>query len=110
MNTSYQSFETTAARSRAVVICSRLSFLIFCGTTVLVSALLTGVTWRFGGQLGYASTIAAWLLLPLVGIVMALPGLRPPRARWALAGLIGNVAIWIAAHVSYVIATLVFGP
>jgi hypothetical protein len=110
MDESFQTPGPAAARSRAIVICSRLSFLIFCGTTVLIAGLLTGVMWRVGGQLGYTSTVATWVILPLVGIGLAIPGLRPPRVRWALAGLIGNATVWVALHVSYITATLLFGP
>ncbi|MDP8931893.1 MAG: hypothetical protein M3O70_25810 [Actinomycetota bacterium] len=88
-----------------------MSVAVLCLTGVLVAVLFIGVAWLgVVGQLGYASIVLAWLVLPPLGILLAIPGMRPPRMRPALIGLLGNIAMWAALYVSYIVAVLIGGP
>lgn len=117
---------TDADRSRVVAVCSTASVVLLCVTVLLVSGLFLTAAWlQHGshlvpgylppgqtapGQLPTAAAALAWLTLPPVGIGLAIPGMRPPRARKPLIGLIGNAVVWGAFPVSLILTTLSFGP
>ncbi len=111
MDESHHQVREPRVHSRAAFICSTISVVVLCVTGVLVAVLFVGVFWLgVVGQLGYASIFFFWVVLPPLGVVLAIPGMRPPRMRRALIGLLSNTALWAAFPVSLIVATLIGGP
>lgn len=102
------------------------SIVVLCATILLVGGLFLLAAWlQHGSNLvpGYLPpgqtapsqppTIFAsliWMTLPPVGILLAIPGLRPPRIKRALIGLTGNAIAWVALPVAGFVITSFFGP
>ena len=89
------------SHSRVVRLLSGTSFAILCLTAVLVASQFlpvdqtpesTGWWWAINGSL-------AWFFLPPIGLLLAIPGLRRPRSRWAVLGFTGHalllVGLWV---------------
>lgn len=128
MNDTDQRASLAAANghSRVSRFSSSASVAVLCGAVLLVGGLFLTAAWlQHGshlvpghlppgqtapGQLPAVTASLAWLILPPIGILLAIPGVRPPRRRAALIALIGNVILWIALPATLVIVTLVSGP
>ncbi len=105
---------------------SAASTALLCATVLLVAGLLVTAAWlqdgsdpapgslppgqTAPGQLSTAAAVLAWLLLPPAGIALAVAGMRRPRRRAAVIGLVGNAVVWVAWPVTLIVTTLVSGP
>lgn len=118
--------EAPKGPSRGALRSATASVTVLCITVVLIVGLFLAAAWlQHGSHLvpghlkpgqtapGQPPRLVAglvWEILPLIGIALAMPGMRAPRSRRALIGLIGNIAVWAALPASLIITTLLFGP
>ncbi|MBV9846509.1 MAG: hypothetical protein JOZ47_15785 [Kutzneria sp.] len=99
------------AFSRVARACSAAALAVLCVASLAAITVACGTAGRdVVGQLAYSGAFLVWVVLPWVGILLAVPGLRPPRGRAAVVALIGNAVVLLALPAMWLIVTLVAGP
>ncbi len=94
-----------ASRSRVVRLLSGTSCVLLCLAVVLVVCQYLPVNQTPGSAGWWVATIGflAWVLLPPIGVLLALPGLRRPQSRGAVLGCAGHGLLfaWLMVFMTF---------